>query len=445
MLTVRNQKLLRPSLLFAVSATMASLFPSVMYVDDYWFFGLKHLGSPIDAVAKISESNSPVYSVYLLFSITSFIFSSTPIHFYLYFMSFLIWVMFFYTIFRIANESMKNSKVIFVGVFLLLFLLDRPSNQNIFWSTQAIGSYIQHLLPILILFNWTIFRSGKSNRYKILLDLGIGLLLFGFPGEVLICTVLYLVYLFVREKSSGIHLPFLIAFGFFIISLNLYSDGARNRGAELNRPENLSDLLNRFFNFYEFLIVDNFVFVLLSIAVGFLLGIFIECKVTSSLIERCIILLLSLIIAMSVVCVSAYQSIYHFIGINFLLQAISMISGLKLAAWFCQYRDIKFGKRKLNLITFLTIPVVVFIFAPLPQNISWLHQQSNSFLVYAELLLNNGPQLEKIEIYTFTDSSRIGVIGPNLPKWQSYGLISLDFVDAGVEEAITLITSKTNQ
>ena len=276
MLTVHNQKLLRPSLLFAVSATMASLFPSVMYVDDYLFFGLKHLGSPIDAVTKISESNSPVYSVYLLFWITSFIFSNSPIHFYLYFMSFLFWVMFFYTIFRLANESMKNSKVIFVGVFLLLFLVDRPSNQNIFWSTQAIGSYIQHLLPILILFNWAIFRSGKSNRYKIFLDLGTGLLLFGFPGEVLICTVLYLAYLFVREKSSGIHLLFLIAFGFFIIFLNLYSDGARNRGAELNRPENLSDLLNRLFNFYEFLIIDNFVFIPLSIAIGFLLGTFIE-------------------------------------------------------------------------------------------------------------------------------------------------------------------------
>lgn len=444
MLTVDNQKLLQSSLLFVISAAMASFFPSVMYVDDYLFFGLKHLGSPLDAITKISQTNSPAYSVYLLFWTTSFTFSGTPIHFYLYFMSFMIWILFIYTIVRLGNEIMKNSKVVFVGVFILLFLIDRPSNQNIFWSTQAIGTYIQHLLPILILVNWIIIRSGKIKYQKILLDTGICLLLFGFPGEILICTLLFLCYLLVREKYSSIHLLLLIAFGFFVVFLNVYSDGARNRGVELIRPENLSDVLNRFFSFYNFLVADNFVFVVISIAVGFLLGTIIEFKDTNSVTLKCSILLLSLIIAMSIVCVSAYQSIYHFIGINYLLQAISIIFGVKLATRFNQYRDFKSGKEFYGRLLFLSLPVVMFTSVSIPQNIYWLHQQSHSFRVYANLLLNNGPQLEEFEAFIFTDSSSIGIIGPNLPKWQTYGLISLDFVDAGVEEAITVITSKTH-
>ena len=441
------QRLFYPVLLLIFSGSMAFLFPSIMYVDDYFFFGLKSIGSPITTIMRISETNTPAYSVYLLFWILSSFFWGLPIESYLHLMSFLIWAVIAYSLFRFAGEVAKNHKTLFVGIFLIIFLTDRPSNQNVFWSTQAIGSYIQHLLPVLILLNWVMFRAKNNKKINIIRDCIYCTLLFGFPGEILICTLLYILYLYFRKKSHDTHLLILSTLGVLIVILNLFSSGGKNRAAELNRPKNFEELFNRILTFYKFLLLDNFTFVLLCIALGFLLASFLNFRFNHSTLLNCTVLLSALIIALSAVCASAYQSTYHFIGINFLIQALSMACGTKIASRLYLNRGFNLKKserRPKNLFILLSLPIVLFVSFTLPQKVDWLYNQSHSFLIYSKMLLDNEAQNVKFKVYNFEDSSKLGVIGPNIPNWETYGLASLDFVEFGVEEAISVINKRSH-
>ena len=441
-----RKSLSAPSI-FIFAVIMALLFPAVMYTDDYYFLGLSHLGSLFQSTWALSQTNSPVYSVYALFWVISSIFISQPIWIYLACMSFFVWIVFTTTIARISKSLNFQSPVLFVALFMALFFLDRQSNQNIFWSVGAINSFVQHFIPVLVLTNWFIFRNIDKRFRTIITDAIVIIILFGFPGEILITTLFCTAILYVQSRSENFHLIPLFGFGLVMVYLNLYSQGAKNRTSLLSRPESLTQVIDRCNTYFSFLIKDSLQILFISFFAALGLGLLLKFTPVFTIQNRIFLLLSALVISLCGVSVSAYQSIYHFIGINFLLQLLAILLALKIAHFIKFHSKLNF---RLNVVSRFSLIVIFVSFGLLisisaTSNLVILHGQSAAFSQYSTRVLSNSTHSEAISKFVFRDSSNIGVIGPNIPEWKSFGLVSLDFVESGIQEAIRVLQAKSTE
>ena len=446
-LKVLPTKIVTAFSMITFSTTMAYLFPAVMYTDDYSFLGLKQLGPLFQSTWDMSQVNSPVYSVYIFFWLTSSIFMFQPIWFYLFFMSFCIWILITVTIVRISKTLDFPWTVLFPALFVTLFLLDRPSNQNIFWSVQAINSFVQHLIPILILTNWFLFRRIEKKLKTIFIDTIFVIVLFGFTGEIIIATIICLVVLLIQSKLREAHLIPLLWIGLLVVYLNLFSQGAKNRSLLLDRPDNLAEVMNRIEIFSSFLVKENSQVSLVFFLVSAGLGMFLKVEVPLEFLSRCLVLLIVLSVALCGVVVSAYQSTYHFVGLNMLIQLVMMFLGFNFSKFLISRinSEIKSEKSLKILISLLSLPIFVFISVSVSNNLVNTHSQSRAFVRYSIHLMSKVEPAAKIPVFTFRDSSNTGVIGPNIPAWKSFGLVSMDFADSGIQESINVLQRNSMQ
>jgi hypothetical protein len=410
------------------SYIFADLFLPVLYTDDYWAIQAGHLEtSPLETFSGIIGSTSPTYSVWISWISSSVVFGTVSTTSYAFCWGFINWYLL--QVFAYRNFGIR---IALMFLFVALFI-DPNSHQMVFWSLLAVNSFSQHLIPIIIFHFWlrrTI--SSIQNSKFTLIEHFLFILLLGFPGEILLAlffTVSYLLLMNCRQAKKLFPIGIYLTLCAFMIIASRFSPGSENRAKLLDSPDSIDVVISRVSTFLLFFAKTVILQVILCIFIGFVLSCFgTRARRISNCVASLTIQFTSLFLGTLVVCVYAYQSVYHFVGLYVLGTALGLALGIEMNKATLMNIDTKTFP-VIDRLAFSAVALVTcLIFSS--TNLNYARSESERFWLYIgvqKALRANSERLPHI----FRDTQG-NEIGPNIPSWKSYSPFVFDYTDMGI-------------
>ena len=431
---VKNVNVKSGLLFFLISTLLSIKVTGVLYTDDYLFFALSHIDSYYNVLSALFNSNSPAYSVYSIYYFFSWIANIINPISYFYVLS-IINIFLTLSALFVTFKSLKVRHSVFLSLIVFCFLLfDTSSNQNIFWSFLAINSSIQHLLSFNILVIWLFSRNYFANKKRQFYDLVVCILLFGFPAEIILTTFIFIIIFLFLERRF--YLYFILFFGCFILALNLYSKGAKNRSKLLIQPDSINEIFNRLIKFLDFIIHENISRLVILLVISIFIGFFLKISFSNFAVVKVFIVLVVHLISLAFITSFAYMSVYHFVGFNLLITILVFLTGIKVGIYLARVGFLVFNLFLVSCACF----IMYFNFIPtLLLNLNYMEFESSRFKYYFHNSLLRPEVSGSYVPFNFRDSSGLSFIGPNIPAWQTFNPVVWDFTLNGVEASIDII------